>query len=70
MQSMFADGASAVVVGAGAEEPVEVPVHEMVSASQSVAWHAGLDFRPSRGMPALVRQNIEALLERGLTKEA
>jgi hypothetical protein len=42
----------------------------MVSASQSVAWHAGLDFRPSRGMPALVRQNIEALLERGLTKEA
>ena len=71
MQSLFADGASAAVVGAGAEEPAEVPVDEMVSASQSVMPEASdgraagvlneasLVFRPSSGMPALVRQNIE-----------
>jgi predicted naringenin-chalcone synthase len=72
MQSMFGDGASAAVVGSGAEEPVERPLFEMVSASQDVIpethedGHAagqlnedGLVFQPSSGMPALVRQNIE-----------
>ncbi|XP_066336040.1 bisdemethoxycurcumin synthase-like [Miscanthus floridulus] len=71
MQSMFADGASAAVVGARAEEPVELPIYEMVSASQfsipetsdgraaGVLNEAGLVFQPSRGIPALVRQNIE-----------
>ena len=71
MQSMFADGASAAVVGARAEEPVELPIYEMVSASQflipetsdgraaGVLNEAGLVFQPSRGIPALVRQNNE-----------
>ncbi|XP_066334260.1 chalcone synthase-like [Miscanthus floridulus] len=68
---MFADGANAEVVGARAVEPVELPIYEMVSASQflipetsdgraaGVLKEAGLVFQPSRGIPALVRQNIE-----------
>ncbi|TKW01013.1 hypothetical protein SEVIR_8G149200v4 [Setaria viridis] len=71
MQSMFGDGASAAVVGAEAEEPVERPLFEMVSAYQDVIPETtdsraagqlnedGLVFQPSSGMPALVRQNIE-----------
>ncbi|GJN04739.1 hypothetical protein PR202_ga22310 [Eleusine coracana subsp. coracana] len=71
MQAMFDDRASAVVVGAGADEPLERPLFEMVSTSQSVIpdtsdspaagrlTEAGFVFKPSKGMPALVCDNIE-----------
>lgn len=79
MQAMFGDGASAAVVGAAADEPVERPLFEMVSVSQSVipetsdspaAGHlteAGLVFNPSKGMPTLVRDNIEGCVADALT---
>jgi bisdemethoxycurcumin synthase len=73
MQSMFGDGAGAVVVGAdpAAGFSCERPLFEMVSASQTVIPEAGehpatgrlredgLLFQPSKEMPSLVRDNIE-----------
>ncbi|CAN6304049.1 unnamed protein product [Urochloa humidicola] len=72
MQSMFGDGAGAVVVGAGPSAGSgERPAFEMVSASQAVIPETtgsaavgrlredGLLFEPSKEMPSLVRDNIE-----------
>nr|TKW01015.1 hypothetical protein SEVIR_8G149400v2 [Setaria viridis] len=77
MQALFGDGASAVVVGAGAGPEgsggVECPMFEIMSASQTVipgsedaaAGHlgeGGLAFCPSPRMPNLVRQHVEECL--------
>ncbi|KAK3119074.1 hypothetical protein QOZ80_9BG0713250 [Eleusine coracana subsp. coracana] len=79
MQAMFGDGASAAVVGADADEPVERPLFEMVSASQSVIpdtsdspaagrlTEHGFVFNPFNGMPALVRDNIKQCVADALT---
>ncbi|EES15556.2 hypothetical protein BDA96_08G014800 [Sorghum bicolor] len=66
MQSMFSDGAGAVVVGAEAQ-----PKFELVSASQAMAPAGELDggvgqlrengllFHPSRNIPAVIHENLE-----------
>jgi predicted naringenin-chalcone synthase len=70
MQSLFGDGAGAVIVGAGS---VERPMFEIMSATQTVipgsedaaAGHLsedGLRFCPSQRMPNLVRQHVEECL--------
>ena len=69
LQSLFGDGAGAVIVGA---DPVSVeePDFEMLSASQTMIPESkhvaagqlcedGLHFHPSREIPSLVRENIE-----------
>ncbi|KAK3146493.1 hypothetical protein QOZ80_3BG0267130 [Eleusine coracana subsp. coracana] len=79
MQSMFGDGAGAVIVGADPDgsDYDERPVFEMVSASQTVIPETetehpaagrlredGLRFHPSKEMPSLVRDNIERCVKR------
>jgi bisdemethoxycurcumin synthase len=69
LQSLFGDGAGAVIVGA---DPVsaEEPDFEMLSASQTMIPESkqvaagqlcedGFHFNPSRDIPSLVRENIE-----------
>ncbi|KAL6890215.1 hypothetical protein ACP4OV_008978 [Aristida adscensionis] len=68
MQALFGDGAAAAIVGAGGAG--ERPVFEMVSASQTVIpgsedaaagqlGDAGLAFRLSPKMPAMVQEHVE-----------
>ncbi|VAI69972.1 unnamed protein product [Triticum turgidum subsp. durum] len=71
--TVFGDGAGAVIVGADAVEPVERPLFEMVSASQTVVPDTlqvvtaelktcGLDGNVSTKLPNLVADNIKQCL--------
>jgi bisdemethoxycurcumin synthase len=79
-QSLFGDGAGAVVVGA---DPVSVeePEFEMVSASQTMIPESkqvasgqlsedGLRFHPSREIPSLVRENVEQCMVDALSRRS
>nr|GFB86265.1 putative chalcone synthase [Tanacetum cinerariifolium] len=68
-QALFADGASAVIVGSDPELSNEVPLFEIVSASQTVLPNskrafggrlkeAGLLFHLSKMVPGLISKNI------------
>ncbi|KAF8751954.1 hypothetical protein HU200_012014 [Digitaria exilis] len=73
-QTLFGDGAAAVIVGADADEPVERPLFQLVSARQSIVpdsegaieghlREAGLTFHLLKDVPGLIAGNIERALE-------
>lgn len=73
-QSLFGDGASAVIVGSYPAAPAERPIFQIVAAAQSFIpeseeamsgqlGEAGVVYRLARTVPAFVSDNIEGCLE-------
>ncbi|CAN6363060.1 unnamed protein product [Urochloa humidicola] len=73
VNSIFGDGAGAVIVGAGPMAAVERPVFHMIAAAQAAlpgteraivmrVRETGLDYRMSAELPAMVRGSIERCL--------
>ncbi|XP_047051567.1 chalcone synthase 2-like [Lolium rigidum] len=72
-QALFGDGAAAVVVGADPEEPLERPLFQLVSASQTILpesdgligatlREAGLSVHINKDVPTIISKNIENAL--------
>ncbi|KAF0897557.1 hypothetical protein E2562_039046 [Oryza meyeriana var. granulata] len=79
VQTLFGDGAGAVIVGAGGGDGVaaERPLFEMVTTAQTVLPNndngadsllcaSGMVFRPSFKMPAMLRDNVKQCLVKGI----
>ncbi|KAL9260380.1 Chalcone synthase-like protein [Drosera capensis] len=73
-QSLFGDGAAALIIGADIEPSVERPLFEIISANQYLVPHSddamalhlkecGLTFHLSKNVPSLIGNNIEQVLE-------
>ncbi|KAL9270352.1 Chalcone synthase 2-like protein [Drosera capensis] len=76
-QSLFGDGAAAMIIGADVDEAVEKPLYEIVSASQYLVPHSenamalhlkecGLTFHLSKDVPSLIGNNIEKILSEAM----
>ncbi|GJZ71847.1 chalcone synthase [Tanacetum coccineum] len=74
-QTLFADGAGAVIVGSDPDLTNEVPLFEIVSASQTILpdsegaiggrlSESGLKLHISRTVPDLISKNIDTVLEK------
>ncbi|GMH29599.1 hypothetical protein Nepgr_031442 [Nepenthes gracilis] len=72
-QSLFGDGAAALIIGADVDEFVEKPVFEIISASQTLAPDSenamalhlreeGLTFHLSKNVPNIIGNNIESIM--------
>ncbi|GMN57374.1 hypothetical protein TIFTF001_026477 [Ficus carica] len=72
-QSLFGDGAAAVIVGADPDMDIERPIFELVSAAQTILpdsggaidghlREVGLTFHLLKDVPALISKNIEKSL--------
>ncbi|GAB4858623.1 Chitin synthase, class 2 [Ancistrocladus abbreviatus] len=73
-QSLFGDGAAALIIGADPNNSTEKPIFELVSATQTIlpdsegamALHlreVGLTFHLSKDVPSLISDNIQKILE-------
>ncbi|GAB4826154.1 Chitin synthase, class 2 [Ancistrocladus abbreviatus] len=72
-QTLFGDGAAALIIGSDVDESIEKPLYELISASQTLvpdsedamALHLreeGLTFHLSKDVPTLISKNIEDIL--------
>uniref|UniRef100_A0A0D9XSM5 Chalcone/stilbene synthase N-terminal domain-containing protein n=1 Tax=Leersia perrieri TaxID=77586 RepID=A0A0D9XSM5_9ORYZ len=77
VQALFADGAGAVIVGAGDDTDGERKVFDIMSAVQTVLpdseggadgqlYASGLVFQPSFKLPAMLRDRVEQCLAKGI----
>ncbi|GMH29602.1 hypothetical protein Nepgr_031445 [Nepenthes gracilis] len=72
-QSLFGDGAAALIIGADVDEFVEKPIFEIISTSQTLAPNSenamalhlreeGLTFHLSKNVPNIIGNNIESIM--------
>ncbi|GAB4852909.1 Chitin synthase, class 2 [Ancistrocladus abbreviatus] len=72
-QTLFGDGAAALIIGSDVDETIEKPLYQLISASQTLvpdsenamALHLreeGLTFHLSKDVPTLISNNIENIL--------
>ncbi|GAB4852906.1 Chitin synthase, class 1 [Ancistrocladus abbreviatus] len=72
-QTLFGDGAAALIIGSDVDETIEKPLYQLISASQTLvsdsenamALHLreeGLTFHLSKDVPTLISNNIKNIL--------